>query len=124
MHQGVRVAVLAEGGPCAAVRVVWLRQARGQAMTVELLSVADVARITGLSAYTVREAVAGGELTASKLRNRIKIHPDDLAAWIDENRIRPSVGDLIVGSFSAPRPRATPPGGGARAAVRAARKAA
>lgn len=93
-------------------------------MTVELLSVADVARITGLSAYTIRQAVAAGELTASRLRNRIKVHPDDLAAWIDDNRIRPNISDLIVGSFVAPRPRTTPPGGGARAAVRAARKAA
>lgn len=91
-------------------------------MTVELLSVADVARITGLSAYTIREAVADGELVASKLRHRIRIHPDDLAAWVDENRVKPTVGDLLLG-MTTPRPRTRAPEGGARAAVRARRAA-
>lgn len=92
--------------------------------TVEMLSVADVARITGLSQYTIRDAVRDCELPATKLRGRIRIHPDDLATWVDENRIRPAVGDVLLGTFTQPRQRTGPPSGGARAAVRASRRAA
>jgi len=54
----------------------------------EMLTVADVARITKLTEPTIRLAVRAGELAASKLRGRILIHPDDLAAWIDQGRLR------------------------------------
>lgn len=93
-------------------------------MTLELLSVADVAAFTGLSEYTIRAAVADGELPACKLRGRIKISRDDFVAWVDENRVRPGIGDLLLGTFNQPKPRPTVPASGARAAVRAAKRAA
>lgn len=79
-------------------------------MTVELLSVDDVARITGLSMYTIRAAVRAGELSGCKLRGRIRVHPDDLAAWIDESRIQPALdvkGARQVVAPRPPRPRGT-----------------
>jgi excisionase family DNA binding protein len=54
-----------------------------------MLTVADVARLTRLSVYTIRAAVRAGELHASKLRGRIRITPDDLADWIADSRIQP-----------------------------------
>lgn len=95
-------------------------------MTVELLSVADVARITGLSETTIRAAIADGELAATRLRRRIRIAVDDVAAWIDENRVRPPLAsELILGDArpTAP-PRLPVPPGGFREAARQMRKAA
>jgi excisionase family DNA binding protein len=93
-------------------------------MTVELLTPDDVARLTGLSAYTIRAAVRDGELAASKLRGRIRIHPDDLAAWVDESRVRPEGSAPRDMTRPTPHPRVTPPTGGYRAAARAQRRAA
>jgi excisionase family DNA binding protein len=56
----------------------------------QLLTVADVARITKLSVYTIRAAVREGELAATKLRGRVLVKPEDLQAWIDANRIQPA----------------------------------
>lgn len=70
----------------------------------QLLSVADVAGIVGLSEYTVRDAVRAGELQATKLRGRIRVHPDDLAAWIDQGRTH-TIRDLPAVAAPTPRPR-------------------
>lgn len=89
----------------------------------ELLTPDDVARITGLSIHTVRAAVRAGELPASKLRGRIRIHPDDLATWVDENRIHPETTTLERPTQLQPRPPA-PAGGSVRQRLRQARNAA
>ncbi len=92
---------------------------------VEMLSAADAARITGLSPYTIRAAVRDGELPASKLRGRIRIHPDHLAGWIDNSRITPTPTlDGPRASIPTPRPRPTVPAGSARQAVRDRKRAA
>lgn len=76
----------------------------------ELLSIADVARITGLSEYTIRAAVRDGELKASKLRNRIRIHPDELAAWVDAGRVQAATDLPREAVRVTPRPRTPNPG--------------
>lgn len=86
---------------------------------LELLSVADAARITGFSEWTIREAVRDGELVASKVRRRILIQQHDLAAWIDAGRIQPATD--TPKPTTAPRP--TVPTGGFRQAARQMRAA-
>jgi len=84
---------------------------------VELLSVDDVARITGLSAYTIRAAVRAGQLEACKLRGRIRVHPDALSTWIDENRVRP-IDTAGARPVPIAKPRRSLPPGGVREALR------
>jgi excisionase family DNA binding protein len=88
----------------------------------ELLHVEDVARITGLSPYTVRAAIRDGELGASKRRGRYLVTSDDLAAWIDEGRVRGVDRTNDRPHRPVARPRSTPPTGSARDAIRAIRR--
>lgn len=91
-------------------------------MTVPaLLSVADVAAAVGLSEYTIRAKVRAGDIPACKLAGRIRIRPDDLAAWVDAGRVRPAAAPPRVAT-PAPRPRAPRPVGTAREAIRASRR--
>lgn len=93
-------------------------------MTVELLTVDEVAKITGLSAYTIRAAVRDCDLPASKLRGRIRIRPDDLAGWVDANRVTPAgVTERGLRAVPAP-PRSQPPTGGYRQAAKQRKDAA
>jgi excisionase family DNA binding protein len=95
-------------------------------MSAELLTVADVARITGFSAYTIRAAIRDGELAASKLRGQWRVHPDHLADWIDSGRAAATPGldeALAVVSPQSSAPRRTTSGGSVRAAVRRRRAA-
>lgn len=92
-------------------------------MTVDMLTVRDVAKITTLSEYTVRAAVRDGDLPASKLRGRILVHPDDLAAWIDNGKIIGGTS-LPPAARPAPKPRPTTPAGGYRDMFRRQGKAA
>lgn len=92
----------------------------------ELLSPDDAAQIVRLSAYTVRQAIREGELRASKLRGRLRIHPDDLAAWIDQGRLA-TIKPAARGTAAAPLPArsiAAPPAGSTRDAVRRLRRVA
>ena len=50
-----------------------------------LLTVSEVAELTGLSSNAVYRAIAAGELRASKLRGRLRVQLADLDAWIDSN---------------------------------------
>ena len=50
-----------------------------------LLTVSEVAEVTGLSSNAVYRAIAAGELRASKLRRRLRVQRADLKAWIDAN---------------------------------------
>jgi excisionase family DNA binding protein len=49
-----------------------------------LLSPEDVARVCGLSRRAVYRAIARGELRASRLCHRLRIHPAELERWIAE----------------------------------------
>jgi excisionase family DNA binding protein len=60
----------------------------GQARN-HLLSVAEVASMTGLSDTAVYRAIAAGELLAAKLRGRLRIRLADIDAWIESNAVRP-----------------------------------
>jgi excisionase family DNA binding protein len=90
-----------------------------------MLTVEDVARLTQLSVCTIRAAVRAGELTATKLRGRIRVKPDDLQAWIDACRITPAPaiprrGEIPPGGYRelVRRRRASPPISGAREAMK------
>jgi excisionase family DNA binding protein len=54
-----------------------------------LLSPENVAEACGLSRRAVYRAIERGELRASRLCSRIRIRPDDVEAWVQENQIAP-----------------------------------
>jgi excisionase family DNA binding protein len=56
----------------------------------ELLPVAEVARLCGLSRKTIRAAIARGDLGAYKLAGRIRVAPADLAVWMEASRVQTS----------------------------------
>lgn len=94
-------------------------------MTSPLMSVDDVAAFTGLSAYTIRQAVREGDLPGVKIRGRVRVDPDDLLAWVERSRIEPArAADGARPSAPAPAPRRRPPPGGYRAAAKQRRSAA
>lgn len=103
-------------------------------MTVELLTTDDVAALVRLSAETIRDAIRDGDLKASKLRGQWRIHPDDLATWLDNGRAQQvqHIMSRTEWAGSAPPPSHGPrpvgrkqaPVGSARAALRARREAA
>jgi hypothetical protein len=69
------------------------------------LSVAVAARAAGFSCRAVYRAIERGELTASIVCSRLRIHPDDFLAWMEGQRVAPreqpsrAVG---IGSRNAP----------------------
>jgi excisionase family DNA binding protein len=90
----------------------------------ELLSVEDVARITGLRPPTIRAAVRDGELRATRLRRRQRISNEDLATWLDANVVQ-ATGDIApLPAACTPRLRTPPPSGGYRQAARERNRAA
>jgi excisionase family DNA binding protein len=60
----------------------------------EYLSVAEAAKVAGLSEKAIRRAITDGELMAAKVRSRIRIRRPDLHAWFDDSRIEASVHDI------------------------------
>lgn len=50
------------------------------------LTVAETARASGFSRQAVYRAIGRGELRASLVCSRIRIHPDDFLAWMDGDR--------------------------------------
>lgn len=54
----------------------------------KLHSIAEVAETLGLSTRTVRRLIAAGELTVCHLGRSVRVHPDDLAEYIDRQRGR------------------------------------
>lgn len=46
----------------------------------------DVVHITGLGKSTIFEAIARGELKATRFGRAVRIHRADLEAWIQANR--------------------------------------
>lgn len=65
------------------------RQIAQDEVALRLLTVADVADLTGLSESAIYRAVANGELSASRLRGRLRILFSDLETWIEANRVHP-----------------------------------
>jgi excisionase family DNA binding protein len=63
--------------------------ARG-GMTGRLLSPEEVARLCGLSRRAVYRAIERGELRASRLCSRLRVHADDLEAWRVANVVAPA----------------------------------
>lgn len=57
-----------------------------EATAWHLLSIREVATACQLSEKAVRRAIDDGELPAVKLRSRLRVTPQDLAAWIDSSR--------------------------------------
>jgi excisionase family DNA binding protein len=53
------------------------------------LSVAEAARASRFSCRAVYRAIERGELTASIVCSRLRIHPDDFLAWIEGQRVVP-----------------------------------
>ena len=53
-----------------------------------LLLTDQVAMDLGVSARTVRRLIARRELVACRLGRSVRVHPDDLAAYIDRRRGR------------------------------------
>jgi excisionase family DNA binding protein len=52
------------------------------------------AEIVSLNPKTIEREIQRGKLRASKLAGKIRIHCDDLRAWIEANVIEPSVHDV------------------------------
>jgi excisionase family DNA binding protein len=80
---------------------------------LKLLTVAEVAQLTGLSVNAVYRAIWSGELEGSKLRGRIRIAARAVDAWVDRGRIstRPPERPRTT---RAPRRRPTGSGRGLR----------
>jgi excisionase family DNA binding protein len=52
-----------------------------------LLTVTEVAQVTGLSPNAVYRAISAGELQAAKLRGRLRVPASALDEWIDLNLV-------------------------------------
>jgi excisionase family DNA binding protein len=72
-----------------------------------LLSPEEVARACGLSRRAVYRAIARGELRATRLCNRLRIHPAEFEKWLEAGTPRPETA-------AWPEERTTPKAGTAR----------
>ena len=54
----------------------------------KLYVVDEVAEILDVSGRTVRRKIAKGDLVACRFGRLVRVHPDDLAAYIDRQRGR------------------------------------
>ncbi len=72
------------------------------------LTVAEAARASGFSPRAVYRAIERGELAASMVCSRRRIHPDDFLAWMDGDRdtvrSRPRASGRAIGTCKAPAP--------------------
>lgn len=59
-------------------------------MSDALLTVDQVAEQVGLSRDAVYRAIHDGQLAASKLRGRLRIHPTAVTTWIDAATVIPT----------------------------------
>jgi excisionase family DNA binding protein len=83
--------------------------------TPRYLTVAEAARASGFSRQAVYRAIGRGELRASVVCSRIRIHPDDFLAWMDGDAAAspsdPGTARRVEGRIGA---RKTPAPGGLR----------
>ena len=75
-------------------------------LAMRLLSVSDVAELTGLSESVIYRAIATGELRASKLRGRLRVRPVDLEIWIESNLVHADPPRRTERAVLRPRPNA------------------
>jgi hypothetical protein len=73
------------------------------------LSVADASRASGFSCRAVYRAIDRGELSASLVCSRLRIHPDDFLVWMEGERASvrdcpPSRGPRGIGSRKVSAP--------------------
>jgi excisionase family DNA binding protein len=59
-----------------------------QTAVARLLMIDQVAEGLGVSTRTVRRLIARRELVACRLGRSVRVHPDDLAAYVDRHRGR------------------------------------
>jgi excisionase family DNA binding protein len=72
------------------------------------LTVAEAARASGFSRQAVYRAIERGELTASIVCSRFRIHPDDFLTWMEGDRAATPAPtrsvDRRIGTRKAPAP--------------------
>jgi excisionase family DNA binding protein len=66
------------------------------------LTVAETARASGSSRQAVYRAIERGELTASIVCSRLRIHPDDFLAWMEGHRAATARGADRIKTRKAP----------------------
>jgi excisionase family DNA binding protein len=69
------------------------------------LSVAEAARAAGFSCRAVYRAIDRGDLVASVVCSRLRIHPDDFLTWMEGQRVaprEPSPRVVGIGARNAP----------------------
>ena len=69
-------------------------------LVMRLLTIPEVAQMCGLSEKSIRRAIERGELPAMKLCSRLRIGPDDVAAWYRGNLVMPPDPNVL---FADPR---------------------
>jgi excisionase family DNA binding protein len=74
--------------------------------TQPLLSPEQVATMCGLSRRAVYRAIERGELIASRVCSRLRIRPEDVADWLDRNRVEPATARSHRPPQPPPPPRA------------------
>jgi len=77
---------------------------------IRLLTIPEVADMCGLSQKSIRRAIDRGDLPAMKLCSRLRISPDDVAAWYRGNLVVPTDTDaLFADPHGGRRRRRRPP---------------
>jgi excisionase family DNA binding protein len=51
-----------------------------------LLLIEHVGKVLGMSARTIRRKIEKGEIKACRFGRLVRVHPDDLAAYVDRQR--------------------------------------
>jgi len=69
-------------------------------LAMRLLTVPEVAQMCGLSEKSIRRAIERGELHAMKLCSRLRIAPEDVAAWYRGNIVTTPDATIL---FADPR---------------------
>lgn len=69
-------------------------------LVMRLLTIPEVAQMCGLSEKSIRRAIDRGDLPAMKLCSRLRIAPDDVAAWYRGSLVVPTDTDAL---FADPR---------------------
>lgn len=88
------------GGPLS------LSDARVGQAAEPMLSPADIAERVGVSIDAVRRAIRSGQLPASKVFGRVRVHSRDLDRYIADHAMLPAgaVGDRLTAGRRAPPP--------------------
>jgi excisionase family DNA binding protein len=79
-------------------------------LAMRLLTIPEVADMCGLSQKSIRRAIDRGDLLAMKLCSRMRIAPDDVAAWYRGNLVVPiETAALFADPRGGRRRRVRPP---------------